>query len=1025
MEARQQHRLLRSLAAGVSIMLAALTAETVAGVIQGFVVDDDTGLPPAEVTVELYDFDYSDTSTALYSTSVRSDGFFAFDPIPDSHYHLKIIAKDYIAQWYDPMGNTSAPEYLVDAMMTEQDTLWVPMASTPKDNTPSAVLEVIMRDDSGAAYAGVSMVELFGMNGEHGDIGTRVNDSVFRFDSLVPSDYALYVYSYDYPSQYYNPEGGTTDPHYYIHLGKYDVQSITMYLTPNPINTTTQMGIITGMVTDSEGNPLAGVRMTASPNNEIDYFSSYPAGMWWPYMSFSDSAGKYHIDGLYGGEYLVAAIPESTNFVCQFYSGADDLESAQSLWVGDSGGAYAADFTLRPGGVLTGRIVTSDDRGVANVGFALYEHNGSHHYRSYTDSLGAFTIEGIAGGSYHHWIDGEHYFVQKDENYEIVIHENQTHTASTITVALGGHVRTTLPLPPNTSDSMWLQHSLLLFDPRNFSDGGVHMPVHTHYLTKTAPSTYTGGPFPPGTWKALLVPQPISERQDHSTITSPFEPNLSYGFPTTTNTSGTPSSVGVTAGDTIDVDITTTTNGYSVFGTVGAENGVFDPLRDYYEVKAFIKEEEHYLCIAESRLLDDGRFELPGLKDGEDYYLYVHSADYPDQFWSPGGNSFGPQTPYTFSTTSHEPLAVTITPNPEGTPEPKTGYVGSSLIDLWTHPTTEGVELKWELRDTTLPIDSMKLVRNIDGVTTEVATVILRYPRDSIFTWHETATTPTESPFVAYVVVGEGKDIRIRSQIHEIDPAKGANVAPGELWINTWGTRHGVVVEWGGDTTHNYGESGYSLLHKKDPVRGWNVLDTCRGWCDWMHDHDIDPTDDKGKTFYYKVEIIDSTASYITPEASFTVTETFIGGLAKRLTVGPHERHTTIQSAVDAANDGDQIAILPGTYNETVDLKGKSVSLEGEWRYGKPPVIDAGGGVAVTVPYPTQSTVSFMVYRPRIEGLRFVNCSEAIRTFSGLEIDNCLFDHPKAYAINVTIDSVAMTAAMISDPFAPSNIYID
>jgi len=49
------------------------------------------------------------------------------------------------------------------------------------------------------------------------------------------------------------------------------------------------------------------------------------------------------------------------------------------------------------------------------------------------------------------------------------------------------------------------------------------------------------------------------------------------------------------------------------------------------------------------------------------------------------------------------------------------------------------------------------------------------------------------------------------------------------------------------------------------------------------------------------------------------------------LNVGPGQQYTSIESAVDAASDGDVINLAAGTYVENIIIDGKSVYLRGGW----------------------------------------------------------------------------------------------
>ncbi len=91
----------------------------------------------------------------------------------------------------------------------------------------------------------------------------------------------------------------------------------------------------------------------------------------------------------------------------------------------------------------------------------------------------------------------------------------------------------------------------------------------------------------------------------------------------------------------------------------------------------------------------------------------------------------------------------------------------------------------------------------------------------------------------------------------------------------------------------------------------------------------------------------------------------------------------TIQSAIDAANGGDVIKVLPGTYAETIDFKGKSITVRSSSGDPNDTIIDGGGnGTVVTCTSGVDPNIL-------LSGFTITNGFTNVGTGGGMRISGC------------------------------------
>jgi hypothetical protein len=133
----------------------------------------------------------------------------------------------------------------------------------------------------------------------------------------------------------------------------------------------------------------------------------------------TDAEGKYEIEGLRPGEYVVEFSGEvcsdgevyecDSPYVAQYWEDKSEFATADPITVKGGLTSEAIDATLAPGGQIDGTVTNAalGKPPVAGLEICAYERSTGIDRCAHTDSAGDYAIEGLASGSYVVEFDGE------------------------------------------------------------------------------------------------------------------------------------------------------------------------------------------------------------------------------------------------------------------------------------------------------------------------------------------------------------------------------------------------------------------------------------------------------------------------------------------------------------------------------------------------------------------------------------------------------------------------------------------
>jgi len=153
---------------------------------------------------------------------------------------------------------------------------------------------------------------------------------------------------------------------------------------------------ISGTVTvQATGEPIAGAVVEAFKENaHID-----PALTNAGFRAKTDELGKYTIDNLPSGKYLVLAFAEG--YLPEFFEESAAKDSADLVVVEDNTDVENIDFTLVTGGSISGFVGSeADSLPIGGALVRVFASNTGRHLRTFTNNDGIYKVGGLPTGTY-------------------------------------------------------------------------------------------------------------------------------------------------------------------------------------------------------------------------------------------------------------------------------------------------------------------------------------------------------------------------------------------------------------------------------------------------------------------------------------------------------------------------------------------------------------------------------------------------------------------------------------------------
>jgi len=932
------------------------------------------------------------------------------------NYAIRIAAPDYPVQYYSPSGNTQYENFYKYVVSNDSIVFNINLISgfitTNIDTTLFGYIYGIVRDSAGTPLKNVP-VQIFSSSGNIA--GNTLTDTAGSFGTIrvqTPHDYSVFIPAFnEYASQYWISDNSAasagTNTLFTVTTGSSYFCNIFLRKNPSTDTQTVKTFTVTAHVKDNTDLNLKNIRVRLFPSDvykqSFNLLNTYTQ-----YNALTDSLGKVRFYNVPSGKYIAYASSDSLNLIGQYYPYNDYFLSTLSSTIGTS--LTDLTFMLRKGGTIKGSIKTSDGKPVSSARVQANIINKNIYFETTTDSSGVYILQGLHGGSYTLSYAHNRYIVTGVlYNNQFPVSESNVTNISDIIMENGGFIRGNFTSETSLYDSLSgistnLRGTLKLYSESSTDSNTLFKQINytAGLFFNSLDASGISGTFisdicKTGSYRMIFTPEPVSWHKDSSFSHNGFVKTSGWSFISNALTSA-PALISIVTSDTIKNLSLVNRKGYSVFGKLLDESGsAFTSVN--YNIGVLKKIDNKFYCITMSNRLENGTFEFSGLVDGEEYFIEINAEGYPHQFWSGNDtNTTYINTPWKFSVSDSTIPDIILTKSPLGD-----SLQSKETFTTWLIPAAAGeLWIKWTFPNT-LQADTFKVYA---ADQSDRITLLTSTPRLQNITEYKYVDTRPLVSTAYYTVIAQSATVFQRSAILNYNPSSFES----RLWLDVSAGKHGIQLITGYNDSLGLTVNDSVFIYKRLTGGLWKLFCKTGIYNTWLNDNSINSSD-SGKTFEYKAEI--PSKNLISSIKSITLDSYFHSNLSKQLIVGPYNKYTTIQSAINAAQQYDQISVKPGLYKENLNFNGKVLFLNGIWEYGTPPVLDGNGGYAITIPYSGSSMNSERTY---INGLKIQNAFYGIYTEDQININNCLFTKCNT-AVMSRADTLKVSSSFLANPF--------